>query len=156
MMSWLTLLTPRLISWEFHVDICIRSASLLRILHGGTYRTLMVPDRILGWHIIFDFLDDLVWPKGQYPESFMLICLLEVCQEWGVKKRGTWRTLRVPDRTLGWQGHPWCHGWPYFTQRKIPWKFHVYIFIRSVSRMRGQEWGYMEDCLLYTSPSPRD
>ena len=33
-----------------------------------------------------------------YPESFMLISLLEVCQEWGVRYVGTGRILRVPDR----------------------------------------------------------
>ena len=27
----------------------------------------------------------------------------------------------------------------------LPCKFHVDIFIRSVSRMRGQEGGYLED-----------
>ena len=45
--------------------------------------------------------------------------------------------LRVPDRILGGQGHLWCHGWLCFAQRKIPWKFRVDIFIRSVSRMGG-------------------
>ena len=30
-----------------------------------------------------------------YPESFVLISLWEVCQEGGVKKGGTWRSLRV-------------------------------------------------------------
>ena len=51
-------------------------------------------------------MDNLILPPGRYPESFMLISLLEVCQEGGVKKRGTWRTLRVPDRRLGGEGHP--------------------------------------------------
>ena len=75
----------------------------------------------------------------------MLISLLEVCQEGGVKKGATWRTLRVPDRRHGGQGHPWYLGWCFFTLRKIPWKFRVSIFIRSVSGMRGQEGGYLED-----------
>ena len=42
--------------------------------------------------------DDLGRPQGRYPESFVLISLLEACQEWGVKKGGTWRMLRVPDQ----------------------------------------------------------
>ena len=42
---------------------------------------------------MFAVLDHLILPQGKYPESFMLISLLEVCQEWGVKKGGTWRTL---------------------------------------------------------------
>ena len=95
--------------------------------------------------VILDVLDDLLLPHLRCPEKFVLISLLEVCQEGGVKKGGTWRTLRVPDRRLGGQGHPWYHGWPILTLRKIPWKFCVDIFIRSVSRMGGPSWGYLED-----------
>ena len=71
--------------------------------------------------------------------------LLEVSQEWGVLNWGTWRTLRVPDSILGGQGHPWCHGWPYLTQRKIPWKFCVDNFIISVTRIGGPSWGYLDN-----------
>ena len=63
----------------------------------------------------------------------------------GVKKWGTWRMLRVHDRRHGGQGHPWCHGWCFFTLRKIPWKFCANIFIISLSGMGGQEVGYLED-----------
>ena len=42
-------------------------------------------------------------PQGRYPENFVLISQLEVCQEGGVKKGGTWRTERVPDQTHGGQ-----------------------------------------------------
>ena len=36
----------------------------------------------------------------------MLISQLEVCQEGGVKKGGTWRTLKVPDRRFrDWAMH---------------------------------------------------
>ena len=48
--------------------------------------------------VIVDIMDNLVGHQGRYHESFLLISLLEVCQELGVKKGGTWRTLRVPDR----------------------------------------------------------
>ena len=75
----------------------------------------------------------------------MLRSLLEVCQEWGVLYRGIWRTLRVPDCILGGQGHIWSHWWPCFTLRKMPWKFHVEIFIKSVTRKVGHSWGYLED-----------
>ena len=54
--------------------------------------------------VVLDVMDDLILPQGKYPESFMLISLLEVCQEWGVKKGGTWRTLRVPDHRFGGHG----------------------------------------------------
>ena len=38
--------------------------------------------------------------------NHVLISILEVCQErGGVKKGGTWRTLGVPDRRHGGQGH---------------------------------------------------
>ena len=51
-------------------------------------------------------MDDLDTLQGRYPENFVLISQLEVCQEEGVKKGGTWRTFRVPDGRLGGQGHP--------------------------------------------------
>ena len=49
-------------------------------------------------------MDGLGRPQGRYSEIFMLISLLEVCQEWGVKKGGTWGTLRVPDQRHGGHG----------------------------------------------------
>ena len=48
--------------------------------------------------VISDVISDVLLPQGGYPENFVLISQLEVCQEGGVKKGGTWRTLRVPDR----------------------------------------------------------
>ena len=51
-------------------------------------------------------MDDLGRLQGRYPENFVLISQLEVCQEGRVKKGGTWRTLRVPDARIGGQGHP--------------------------------------------------
>ena len=51
-------------------------------------------------------MDDLGKPQKRYPEIFVLISLMEVCQEGGIKNGGTLRTLRVPDRRLGRQGHP--------------------------------------------------
>ena len=74
-----------------------------------------------------------------------MISQLEVCQEEGVKKGGTWMTLRVPDRRHGGHGHSWCHEWCLFIPRKIPWKFRVDISIRSVSGRGGQEGGDLED-----------
>ena len=47
--------------------------------------------------LILDVMDDIFLPQGIYPETFVLISLLEVSQEWGVKKGGTWRTLSVPE-----------------------------------------------------------
>ena len=55
--------------------------------------------------VIPDVMNDVFLPQGRYPESFVLISLLEVCQEWGVKKGGTWRTLGVPDQRHGGHGH---------------------------------------------------
>ena len=50
-------------------------------------------------------MDDLGRLQGRYPENFMLISLLEVCQEGGgVKKVATWRTVRVPDQRYGGHG----------------------------------------------------
>ena len=47
--------------------------------------------------VIPDVINDVLLPQGRYPENFMLISQLGVCQEGKVKKEGTWRTLRVPD-----------------------------------------------------------
>ena len=51
--------------------------------------------------VIPDVMNNVLLPQGRYPENFVLISQLEVCQEGGVKKGGTWRTLRVLDRSHG-------------------------------------------------------
>ena len=51
--------------------------------------------------VIPGIMNDVFLPQGRYPENFVLISLLEVCQEGGVKKGGTCRTLRVPDQQNG-------------------------------------------------------
>ena len=56
--------------------------------------------------VISDSMNDVFLPQGRYPENFVLISQLEEGQEGGVKKGGTWRTLRVPDQRHGGQGHP--------------------------------------------------
>ena len=55
--------------------------------------------------VIPGVMDDLFLPQGRYPENFVLISQLEVCQEGGVKKGGNLRTLRVPDWKHGGHGH---------------------------------------------------
>ena len=53
--------------------------------------------------VIPDVMNDVFLPQGRYPENVVLISQLEVCQDGGVKKGGTLRTLRVPDQRHG--GH---------------------------------------------------
>ena len=55
--------------------------------------------------VIPDVMNDVFLPQGRYPENFMLISQLEVCQEGGVKKEGTWRMLRVPEQRPERLGH---------------------------------------------------
>ena len=55
--------------------------------------------------VIPDVMNDVFLPQGRYPENFVLISQLEVCQEEGVKKEGTWRMFRVPDQRHGGKGH---------------------------------------------------
>ena len=55
--------------------------------------------------VIPDLMNDVLLPQGRYLENFVLISQLEVCQEGGVKKGGTWRILGVPDQRHGGQGH---------------------------------------------------
>ena len=54
-------------------------------------------------------MNDVLLPEGTYPENFVSISHLEVCQEGGVKKGGTWRTWRVPDQRHGGHGQFCCH-----------------------------------------------
>ena len=57
--------------------------------------------------VILDVMNDVFLPQERYPENLVLISLLEVCQEEGVKKGGTLRTWGgVPDARLGGQAHP--------------------------------------------------
>ena len=67
---------------------------------------------VLGGHLGFltgdiddrflpDVMNDILLPQERQPENFVLIYQLEVCQEEGVKKGGTWRTFRVPDQRHG-------------------------------------------------------
>ena len=55
--------------------------------------------------VIPDVKNYVPLPQGRYPENFMLISQLEVCQEGGSKEEITWRTLRVPDCRHGGHGH---------------------------------------------------
>ena len=55
--------------------------------------------------VIPDVMNHVFLPQGRYSENFVLISQLEVCQEGGVKKVGTWRMLRVPDWRHGGHGH---------------------------------------------------
>ena len=58
--------------------------------------------------VVPDVMNDVFVPQGRYPEIFVLIAQSEVCQEGGVKKGGTWRTLRVPDQVHGGHGCSLC------------------------------------------------
>ena len=55
--------------------------------------------------VFSDVIYDVLLPQVRYPENFVLISQLEMCQELGVKKGGTWRLLRAPDRRQGRHGH---------------------------------------------------
>ena len=64
--------------------------------------------RPLTWafgRVTIQSMDDLGRLQGRYPQNFVLISQLDVCQEGGVKKGGTWRTLGIPDQRHEKQGH---------------------------------------------------
>ena len=63
------------------------------------------PDWRHGGHGHSYVMNDVFYPQGIYPENFVLISQLEVCQEGGIKKGDTWRALRVPDWRHGGLGH---------------------------------------------------
>ena len=54
--------------------------------------------------VITDVMND-VFTLRKIPSNFVVISQLEVYQEGGLKKGGTWRTLRVPDWRYGGHGH---------------------------------------------------
>ena len=54
--------------------------------------------------VVPEIMNDVFLPQGRYPENFVLISQLEVCQEEGGQEGGTWRTLRVPDLRHGGHG----------------------------------------------------
>ena len=60
-------------------------------------------------NVILDVLVDVFLPCGRYTESLMLMSLLEVCQEWGVKMGDMWRMLRFLVSRLEEEGHPQRH-----------------------------------------------
>ena len=66
----------------------------------GGFLTRDMEDRVIP-----DVINNVFLPQERYPENFLLISQLEVCQEGVVKKGGTRRTLGVPDRRHGGQGH---------------------------------------------------
>ena len=55
----------------------------------------------IGDRVISNIMNDVLLPLERYPENFMLISQLEVCQEGGVKKGCTWRRLGVTDLQNG-------------------------------------------------------
>ena len=54
----------------------------------GGFLTNNLDDRVIP-----EVMNDVLLPQGRYPENFVLISQLEVCQEGRAKKEGTWRTL---------------------------------------------------------------
>ena len=50
-------------------------------------------------------MDDLDRLQGRYPENFMLISQLEVCQEGGSRRGVLGGRWGVPDRRRGGHGH---------------------------------------------------
>ena len=146
LISWVTLFDPQEVtlkdSCQYRHYKCIKNGRSFMGVLGGFWGFLS-----RDWEdmVILDVKDDLILPQGRYPESLVFISLLEVCQELGVLHGGTRRSLRIPDRKLGEQANPWCHGWPCFTPRKILWKFHGDIFIGRVWRMEFPSCGYLED-----------
>ena len=109
----------------------------LEDIEGTCPEKWMTGSVLMSWMMFFFAQRKLPWTFGAD------ISIGSVSWRGGVKKGGTWRTMRVPDQRHGWQSHSWCHEWCSFTSRKITWKFCVDISIRSVSGRRvkkGVTW----------------
>ena len=103
--------TLKILCWYLNWK-CVRKGVSRSGVLGGHWGFLTgdIDDRVIP-----DVMNDVCLPQGRYPENFVFISQLEVCQELGVKKGGTWRTLRDPDRRSWWQGLSWHHEWCSFT-----------------------------------------
>ena len=73
--------------------------------------------------VIPDVMNDVLLPQGRYPENFVLVSKLEVCQEGGVEKGGSWMTLRVPDQKHGGHGIPDVMNDVFLPQGRYPENF---------------------------------
>ena len=84
------------------LEVCQEGGGSRRGLLGGRWEFLTGDREDL---VIPGIMNHVFLPQGRYPENLVLISQLEVCQEGGVKKGGTRRTLGVPDQRHGGQGH---------------------------------------------------
>merc|ERR1711951_233189 len=75
------------------LEVCQEGGSRRGVL-GGRWGVLTgdLEDRA-----IFDVINDVLLPQGRYPENFVLISQLKVCQEGGGSRRWAWLTLKAPD-----------------------------------------------------------
>ena len=79
--------------------------------------------------LVFDVMNRPdMWFLTCVPNFSSLACL-EVPQEPPRPRSHTWRMLKVPDWSLGGQGHHWCHGSSSYVVRNLCTKFQVNIFI---------------------------
>ena len=104
--SWMDLVDPKdhilkVLCWYLYYMCFKNGGPFMRVL--GRHWVFRRGE--LEYRVILDIMDILGRPKGSYPESFVLISLLHMCQEWGVLHWCTRRTLMVPDSRLGEQGH---------------------------------------------------
>jgi len=99
-----------------------------------TWRILKVPDWSLGgwghpwhhgssWYVILEFC-------VKFQLSSMIWSVSRTFHPWS----HTWRTLKVPDWSLGGWGHPWHHRSSWYVILELCAKFQLSSMIWSVSR----------------------
>ena len=93
--------TMKFSCWYLYRKCVKKGGSRMGVLgrHWG-FLTIDLEDRV-----ILEIMDDLDLPQGRYPDIFLFIPLLEVCQEGGVKKGvlgGRWGFLtgELEDRVI--------------------------------------------------------
>ena len=121
------------------IDLCAKfqlfsmNISLSRTPHprSHTWRTLMVPDWILGgwghswhhgssWYVILDLC-----------AKFQLSSMNRSVSRTPRPRSHTWRTLMVPDWGLGGWGHPWHHISSWYVILSLCAKFQLSSMIKS-------------------------
>ena len=95
--------------------------------------------------VIYDVMNDVFLPLGRYPENFVLISQLEVCQEGGSRmgvlggRRG-FLTRDMEDMVI-----PDIMNVVFLPQLRYPENFLMISLLEVCQEGGGQEGGYLED-----------
>ena len=123
------------------LEVCQEGGSRRGVLGGRWgFLTEHMEDRVIP-----DVMNHVFLPKGRYPEDFMPISQLELCQEGGPRMGvlgGRWGFLTgdMEDRVI-----PDVMNDVYLSQRRYPENFELISQLEVCQKGRGKEGWYLED-----------